>query len=351
MTMTSLQRVLTSLGQKEPDQVPLFLLTTFHGAKELGMPLREYFSQSDTVVEGQIRLRAKYRNDCLYPFYYASLECEAFGGETIFIEDGPPNSGEPVIRKPEDILTLKSPRVSDSKCLHRVLETERQLKKRVGDEAPIIGVVMSPFSLPVMQMGFEAYLDLMVERRDLFNRLMEINERFCVDWANAQLAAGATVICYFDPVSSSTIITREEYLAGGWQVAQRTISQINSPTATHFASGRCLPILEDVIRTGTLVAGVSIDEDLRELKKTASGRLTLLGNLNGVEMRTWTQSQAEKNVKQAISRAGPGGGFLLSDNHGEIPFQVPEDTLLAISEAVHTWGRYPLSWCSQGETL
>jgi uroporphyrinogen decarboxylase len=27
----------------------------------------------------------------------------------------------------------------------------------VGDSVPIIGVVISPFSLPVMQMGFDAY--------------------------------------------------------------------------------------------------------------------------------------------------------------------------------------------------
>jgi len=34
--MTSLERVLTTLGHNEPDRVPLFLLLTMHGAKELG---------------------------------------------------------------------------------------------------------------------------------------------------------------------------------------------------------------------------------------------------------------------------------------------------------------------------
>jgi uroporphyrinogen decarboxylase len=71
--------------------------------------------------------------------------------------------------------------------------------------------------------------------------------------------------------------------------------------------------------------------------------MSLLGNLNGVEMRRWTPEQAEAQVKAAIAAAGHGGGFILSDNHGEIPYQVPEDTLLAISEAVHRWGTYPLA--------
>ena len=84
------------------------------------------------------------------------------------------------------------------------------LKEKIGDEAPIIGVVMSPFSLPVMQMGFDNYFDLIYESPELFKHLMEINEKFCVEWANAQLEAGATAICYFNPLASSTIISREK---------------------------------------------------------------------------------------------------------------------------------------------
>jgi len=343
-TMTSLQRVLTTLGHQEPDRVPLFLLVTMHGAKELGLSIKDYYSKAENVVEGQLRMRRKFRHDCLYPFFYASLETEAFGGETIFTSDGPPNAGEPVIRRPEEILQLDPPRVSEAACLQKVLEAERLLKASVGDEAPIIGVVMSPFSLPVMQMGFEAYLDLMVTRPDLFERLMEVNEEFCVDWANAQLAAGATAICFFDPVSSTTMVTRAQYLQMGWKSARSTIARIKGPTATHFASGRCLPIVDDVAQTGTAIIGVSTSEDLAVLKSASAGRLSLLGNLNGVEMRRWSAQDAETAVKKAISLAGPGGGFILSDNHGEIPFQVPEETLLAISEAVQSWGNYPLHW-------
>ena len=344
--MTSLQRVLTTLGQQEPDRVPFFLLLTMHGARELGLSIQDYFSKAENVVEGQLRLRAKYRHDCLYTFFYASLEVEAFGGQTIFRPDGPPNAAEPIISTPEDILRLIPPRVQTSPCLQRVLETQRQLKARVGAEVPIIGVVMSPFSLPVMQMGFEAYLDLMNDRPDMLDHLLRVNEEFCVDWANAQLAAGATAICYFDPLSSTTILTRQQYLQMSWSSARRTIARIQGPTATHFASGRCLPIINDVAQTGTAMIGVSVDEDLAEIKAAAAGRLTVFGNLNGIEMRRWSPQEAETHVKTAIAQAGRGGGFILSDNHGEIPFHVPENILLSISEAVHTWGRYPLGLIS-----
>ena len=58
-SMTSLERVLTTLGFKEPDRVPYFLLLTMHGAKELGLSIKEYFAHSKNVVEGQLRMRKK----------------------------------------------------------------------------------------------------------------------------------------------------------------------------------------------------------------------------------------------------------------------------------------------------
>jgi len=164
-----------------------------------------------------------------------------------------------------------------------------------------------------------------------------------VNWANAQLAAGATAICYFDPVSSTTIIPRQMYLKTGFNIARQTIAQINGPTATHMASGRCLPMVDDISKTGTTMVGVSGIEDLQALKTACRNKLTLLGNLNGIEMCRWGIKETEQQVKQAISQAASGGGFILCDNHGEIPWQVSEDVLMTISDNVRKWGRYPLN--------
>ncbi len=342
--MNSMERTLTTLSMREPDRVPLFLLANMHGAKELGLSLREYYSSADHVIEGEMRVLKKYGGDCAYPFFYAALEIEAWGGDTIFSADGPPLCGAPIIRRPEDIDRLKAPSVLSSASLVRVLTAIAGLKARLGDQVPIIAVAISPFSLPVMQMGFDHYIELIHEQPERFDRLMRVNQAFTVEWANAQLAAGATAICYFDPVSSTTNIPRQLYLETGQQVAKRTLARIKGPTATHLASGRGLPIIADIAATGTAVVGVSVMEDLAQLKAAAAGRLSLLGNLNGIEMRRWTPDQTEAAVKRAIAKAGPGGGFILSDNHGEIPWQVPDETLLAIREAVDRWGRYPLDW-------
>ena len=104
--------------------------------------------------------------------------------------------------------------------------------------------------------------------------------------------------------------------------------------------------LADLVpQTGTAVVGVSSKENLSELKKQFKNKLTVLGNLNGIEMRRWTRQDAELEVEKAIQQAAPGGGFILSDNHGEMPYQVTEEVLLAIGDAVQRYGKYPI--CSE----
>lgn len=341
--ISPLQRVLTAVSHQEPDRVPFFLLVTMHGARELGLSIKDYFSEGKNVAEGQLRMRARYEHDCLYAFFYAAVETEAWGGEVLYFDDGPPNAGAPTIARTADIRSIEPPRVREAPCLRKVLDALQIMKSRAG-EVLIVGVVMSPFSAPVMQLGFERYIELMYEEPELFDRLMRVNEDFCVEWANAQLEAGAGAICYFDPVSSATVTTRDMYLRTGFEVARRTIGRINGPTATHLASGRCLPITGDLAQTGTAIVGVSALEDLAAVKDACRGKLSVMGNLNGVEMRRWTPERAEQMVKEAIAKAGPGGGFILSDNHGEIPWQVPEAVLEAVSESARKWGQYPLDW-------
>jgi uroporphyrinogen decarboxylase len=344
--MTSAERVGAALGHREADRVPFLLFVTLHGARELGLTIRDYFARGEPVAEAQLRMQARYRHDCLYAFFYAAIELEAWGGETIYREDGPPNAGGPIVSRAEDIASLTPPRVEDARGLHRVLEAIAILKARSHD-IPIIGVVMSPFSLPVMQLGFDRYLEVMHERPDLMAQLLHVNEEFCVAWGNAQLRAGASALCFFDPCSSPTITAPALARRFGFPVATRTLARFHGPAVTHTASGRGLPIVEDLRATGTAAVGVGPLEDLRELKAACRGRLALFGNLNGIEMRRWDAPRSEAVVKEALAQAAPGGGFLLADGHGELPLQVPEDVLDAVSAAVQRWGTYPLTWVEQ----
>lgn len=341
-TMTSLQRVLATLGFKEPDRAPFFLLLTGHGAAWLGMEPRDYFDSPEAMAEAQVAMQAHFGHDCVYSFRYAAELVEACGGELVAYRDGPPNAGAPVIRSRADIPGFRLPAVPGNPVLEKTLATQRLLKARVGDRVPVIGVVISPFSLPVMQLGFEAYLDLMLEDPDLLACLLEKNAAFCAEWGNAQLAAGATVICYFDPVSSTSMIPPELFRVTGLPWAARMRQALKGPVVVHYASGDSLELIPSAAEIGMAAVGVGTREDLGELKKMADGRITIFGGLNGLAMRNWSAAEAERQVRSALRTAAAGGGFILADSHGEIPWLVSFEQLEQVARSVHRWGHYPL---------
>jgi uroporphyrinogen decarboxylase len=341
---TSMERVLTTMDKREPDKVPLFIMCTHYCAKFLNMSVENYFSKPENVAKGQLILLEKFHNDCLNPFYSASHDYAAFGGEVVFNEEGPPNAGEPIIKKFDDILKLQPPDVKNSKSLRKCLETISILKSEVGTSVPIGGGVISPFTLPILQMGFNKYIELIYEKPELLNHLIKINEKFCTEWANMQLMAGATFITFIDSMSVSSIIPKSIFLKTGFPSAKRTIPTIRSDVAIATSSASSESILEEILEAGIKAILVSHTDNLADIKKKVGLRATLLGNLNSIEMCSWTRADAEFNVKDAIRKAGAGGGFILCDSLGDIPYQVSEDILYEISESVNKWGRYPLNW-------
>lgn len=342
--INSMERVLTAISHKEPDRVPLMLLLSLYGAKESNMTPKKYFSKVENIVSAQLKMKEKYDNDCLYGFLYAGIEVEARGGSIVFSNDGPPNAGEPIIKELKDIDELKQINIKTNKHTKKVLNVIKGLKENDKGETPIIGVVMSPFSVPIMQMGFEKYLKLIYFHKTYFKKLMKINEKFCVDFANAQIDAGATAICYFNPMASPNIVEKETYMSMGYDTDKETLKNIKGATCIHLASGITEPIIDELINLGPGLIGVSNNDDLGSLKKKLAKKVSILGNLNALDMINWDNEKVEIEVKKIIKEAGKNGGFIISDNHGEIPMQVKEETLLQISKTIKKYGKYPLKW-------
>jgi uroporphyrinogen decarboxylase len=80
--------------------------------------------------------------------------------------------------------------------------------------------------------------------------------------ARRVLQGGAPAICYFDPLASPTATPPEVYRLTGWRIAKRCLARIAGPTATHPASGRCLPVIDHPVRTGTAAIGVGSRQEV-----------------------------------------------------------------------------------------
>ncbi|MGV9199011.1 MAG: uroporphyrinogen decarboxylase family protein [Promethearchaeia archaeon] len=147
-------------------------------------------------------------------------------------------------------------------------------------------------------------------------------------------------IGYADPASSPDIIPYDLFLQTGFKIMQKALNKINGDVAIGFASARCFELLDDIMKTNAVGIVPSVKEDLARIKKKCYEELTIIGNLNAIEMINWTKKEIEVIIKTVIKKAGKGGGFILSDNHGEIPYQVPEQVLIDIKKAVEKYGTY-----------
>ena len=338
--MNSFERVVAAFTHKIPDKVPVFLFFTVHGARELGISLREYFSKAEYVADAQLKLVKKFGHDCVYPFFYAAKEAQAFGCSVVFYEDGPPNSGDPVIASYEDIDDLDVPR-PDSPVLEEPLKAIELVAEKVKGEIPIISAVIAPFSLPVMLMGFTKWIELLLfGDKNTRNKLLRKTKKFCVAWANAQFKAGADALGYFDPLATADIITRNEFLRYDFRLTKDTIKKLKGPVAYAGAGGSFNSIIDLLPETGAAGVVVSSKDDLTDVKKKVGDKLVVMGNLNNIEMARWTVEDARKAVRECLGKGAQDGGFILSDQHGEIPYYVGDDVLAAIVETVEKYGRY-----------
>jgi len=340
--MTSAERVGLALSHREPDRVPVLLTVNLHGSVELGLDLETYFSRADHVVQGQLRLRRRFGHDALLGFLYAAVEHEAFGGGVLFAANGPPNAGAPFAGGRDRVLALEVPDIAAHPRLQMVLEVIERLAASAAGEVPVLGTVIGPASLPVMLLGFEPYLVLLHEEPETIEHLLDVTTRFCVAWGRAQLRAGASALALFDPFSSPTVTDDPLYERFVGPATRAALASLGGPVVLHLASGRVGQRLPALSTCGAIGLGVRAADDLSELEQVCAGRQVLVGNLNGVTMARWTPREAREAATRAIRAAGPGGGFLLSDNHGEIPLQVSSDVLHAIMDTAREVGRYPI---------
>ena len=85
---------------------------------------------------------------------------------------------------------------------------------------------------------------------------------------------------------------------------------------------------------------MSSNDNLGEVKKRFGDKINIVGNLNNIEMANWTVEKAEKEVKKCISEGADNGGYILADQHGEIPFCVEDNVLSNIMKFARKVGTY-----------
>ncbi len=79
--------------------------------------------------------------------------------------------------------------------------------------------------------------------------------------------------------------------------------------------------------------------DIVAMKQQWAGKMALVGNIPTVLLAYGSQEEIEKRVKVYCEKLGPGGGYVLGSSTS-IMEGIPPENFLAMTKAVHRYGRY-----------
>ncbi len=98
-----------------------------------------------------------------------------------------------------------------------------------------------------------------------------------------------------------------------------------------------LPLIAEIGASGFIVGS---HDDLGKIKRERGHKIVLVGNLNNIVMERWLPDIVDNEIRLCCEAAAKGGGYILSDAHGDLPEQVSDEVLYQEKQSVDRWGTY-----------
>jgi uroporphyrinogen-III decarboxylase len=340
--ITGMDRLVAAMRGEPCDRIPVFCNLIDQGAKELGMPLRDYYANGEYVAEAQLRMRAKFGYDNLWCLFYVGKEAELLGCKNIvFAEDGPPNVGHMVVKTIDDIRKLELPEdLTAHPAFQEPLKCLRILREEAGGRYPICAYLTASMTLPSILMGMENWLTL------LLSGPADVRDEFltkCSDFFRKEIAAyrnaGADIFVYSNPFGSTDLVPMKLFqeLCLPWM--ERDLQPGGTQGVVYYCGGaRMTPVIEQVWeRTGIACYYLSPMDDIARGKRILAGRALCAGVINDIKLIDWSQDEVRNEVQRMLEAGMPGGKFFFGTL--VMPYDIPEANIRAMLDAAYEYGR------------
>jgi [methyl-Co(III) methanol-specific corrinoid protein]:coenzyme M methyltransferase len=191
-----------------------------------------------------------------------------------------------------------------------ILKAIEILKKEVGEEAPIISHTNGPFSLAGHLAEINNILMMIMRDPEKVKGFAEIGVDPIAEYANAQLDAGADVVCIEDMLASTDILSPKMYDEFAAPYNTDCIKKIKGNTIIHVCGQGDL-IVEAMINSGATCVSVDNTTDMDKAVPKVKGRCTIMGNVDTVAALFQgtpeiVKEQVINNIKQGVDLVAPG---------------------------------------------
>jgi len=209
--LSSLERVVLALQYKKPDRVPAAPLVCGASCRVLGYSYDRWSQDPKIAVASLLAAQDLIGFDGFLTLVDLSVEAEDFGQEVIFPERSTalPNFDNPFIRTADDYHKVKAVDPRKSRRMSAVIEIVRGLIEARGDTVPTMGFVYGPLGVLSQIRGHSELFKDIIRHPDRVLEAVETINGSLIQYALAQIEAGAHAIV-LDPLYSSASILKKE---------------------------------------------------------------------------------------------------------------------------------------------
>ena len=360
--MTSKERILTALSNGQPDRVPIFELYINEpiivelakiltpeavkveaGKDRFGEERLEVLDLYCSIVEeleidstamnfsiGLERLREDYGRDKFGTYYFLS-------------EHGEPCPTDGPIKGPKDLEGFDMV----SKLKPDDFSGVKYVIDKVGKDKAHFVSITDPFKVSWRRRGgMQNLLMDYVLAPQFVHDLARIATDFCMAAIDMAVDVGADVIAVPGDLAGedSTMMSPQHYREYIKPYHREMVEHVHKKglKIVKHTDGNIWAILDDFVEVG--FDGFHPVQpqcmDIAEVKKHLTGKACVLGNIDCRDLLPFgTEEEVEKNVKETIEKAAPGGGYIISSSNSIHPGCKPEN-YIAMVKAAHKYGVY-----------
>lgn len=215
----------------------------------------------------------------------------------------------------------------ETAAIQTVLRAITLLRKQLGDQVVIVGKVMGPWSLAYHMVGIEEFLISTIDDPDRARRCLEALKNVPVAFAQAQMRAGADIICLADHATGG-MVSPDAYEQLLLPIHQQIVPQLGGPVVLHCC-GNTTDRVHLFARTGIACYHLESQVNLAMAKQAAQGHMRLMGNINNPRVLL---SNDPEEVMQACRSAMEAGIDILAPECA-VPLTTPNRNLQVLVQA------------------
>ncbi|RME86242.1 MAG: uroporphyrinogen decarboxylase [Caldilineae bacterium] len=339
--MTPFERMQARLAGRQVDRPPNFDIFMTWAARRTGRPLREYYLDYRVLVDANMYVIEHHAIDLVQAISDPYRETADFGAEIEFPEDDMPLSVVPLLQEPEDIQKLVKPSPYTGRRMSDRLEAIRLFREKVGGEYPIMGWVEGALAEATDLRNINNLMLDLVYRPEWVEELCEICVEVAIEFARAQVEAGADIIGLGDAVGS--LVNPQMYRRFALPYEQRIFAAVHEMGALcrlHIC-GNTNKIIDAMVESGADIIDLDHMVDMEGAVARYGDRVSFCGNFDPVSVLL--QGDPEKVYRATMHCMEIGGPRAFSAAGCEVPMDTPDENLRAQSRALEDYGRRVLT--------